>query len=65
MGCWTKKWSRNKINICIKDGEENFPGTLTVEVTFSLNDKNEFKLSYKVKTFKKTIINLTHHMFVN
>ena len=54
-----------KLTYVSKDGEENFPGTLTVEVTFSLNDENEFKLSYKAKTFKKTIINLTHHMFVN
>ena len=54
-----------KLTYISKDGEENYPGTLTVEVTFSLNDDNEFKLSYRAKTFKKTIINLTHHMFVN
>ena len=48
-----------------KDGEENFPGNLNVEVTFSLSDDNEFKISYKAKTDKKTVVNLTHHMFVN
>ena len=40
-------------------------GTLYVEVTFSLNDDNEFRISYIAKTDKKTVINLTHHMFVN
>ena len=54
-----------KLTYVSKDGEENYPGTLTVEVTFSLNDDNEFKLSYRANTFKKTIINLTHHMFIN
>ena len=54
-----------KLTYVSKDGEENYPGTLTVEVTFSLNNDNEFKLSYRANTFKKTIINLTHHMFVN
>ena len=54
-----------KLTYISKDGEENYPGTLYVEVTFSLNDDNEFKLSYRAKTDKKTVINLTHHMFVN
>ena len=48
-----------------EDGEEGFPGKLNVEVTFSLNDKNEFGISYKAKSDKKTIVNLTHHMFIN
>ena len=54
-----------KMNYISKDGEEGFPGKLNVEVTFSLNDENEFKISYRAKSDKKTIINLTHHMFVN
>ena len=48
-----------------KDGEEGFPGNLKVEVTFSLNEENEFKISYRAKSDKKTIVNLTHHMFIN
>lgn len=54
-----------KLKYFSKDGEEGFPGNLNVEVTFSLNDDNEFKISYRAKTDKKTIVNLTHHMFVN
>ena len=54
-----------KLSYVSKDGESKYPGTLTVEVTFSLNDDNEFKLSYRAKTDKKTVINLTHHMFIN
>ena len=54
-----------KMSYFSKDGEENFPGNLKVEVTFSLNDENEFRISYRAKSDKKTIINLTHHLFVN
>ena len=54
-----------KLTYVSKDGEENFPGTLTMEVTFSLSDNNEFKISYRGKTDKKTIVNMTHHMFIN
>ena len=54
-----------KLTYVSKDGEENYPGTLTLEITFSLNDQNEFKISYRGKTDKKTIVNMTHHMFVN
>ena len=54
-----------KLKYLSKDGEEGFPGNLNVEVTFSLNEENEFKISYRAKTDKKTIVNLTHHMFIN
>ncbi|MBS1598906.1 MAG: galactose mutarotase [Bacteroidetes bacterium] len=48
-----------------KDGEENFPGNLTVNVTYTLQDDNTLKIDYEAKTDKKTIINLTNHAFFN
>ncbi|HEX2957410.1 MAG TPA: aldose epimerase family protein [Chitinispirillaceae bacterium] len=48
-----------------KDGEEGFPGTLTIKITYSINDKNEFKIDYSATTDKKTICNLTHHSYFN
>lgn len=36
-----------------KDGEEGFHGNLSVEVTYSLSDENEFKIEYKATTDKK------------
>jgi aldose 1-epimerase len=48
-----------------KDGEEGYPGNLSVTVTFSLSDDNEFKIDYSAITDKDTIINLTNHSYFN
>lgn len=46
-------------------GEEGFPGNLTVQLTFKLNDDNELILDYKAVTDEATAINLTHHGYFN
>jgi len=48
-----------------KDGEENYPGNLTVTVHYTLTDKNELHLLYEASTDKTTVINLTSHPFFN
>ncbi len=48
-----------------KDGEENFPGKLTVSVTYTLTNANELKLEYSAETDKDTILNLTNHSYFN
>lgn len=48
-----------------KDGEENFPGNLTVKVVYTVTAANELKIEYEASTDKKTVINLTSHAFFN
>jgi len=47
------------------DGEEGYPGTLTVNVKCTINNKNELCFEYLASTDKTTIINLTHHGYFN
>jgi aldose 1-epimerase len=47
------------------DGEEGYPGTLSVRVTYLLTAENELAIEYSATTDKPTPINLTHHSYFN
>ncbi|SEK40474.1 aldose epimerase family protein [Parapedobacter koreensis] len=47
------------------DGEEGFPGKLSVMVKYRLTDNNELVITYRAQTDKPTVINLTNHAYFN
>ncbi|HEX4747935.1 MAG TPA: aldose epimerase family protein [Bryobacteraceae bacterium] len=47
------------------DGEEGFPGTLQVNVTYSIGDTNDLHIDYRATTDKPTVLNLTNHSYWN
>ncbi len=45
--------------------EENYPGNLSVELTYTLSKENELSIEYKAISTEVTVINLTHHSYFN
>ncbi|QBE64323.1 aldose epimerase family protein [Pseudoduganella lutea] len=48
------------------DGDQRFPGTLTIDVTYRLQRaSDEFLIEYAARTDKPTVLNLTNHGYFN
>ena len=68
---WTAKPMRTKngaslsLTYLSKDGEEGYPGNLTVNVVYTLTNNNELRINYTASTDKDTVTNLTHHSYFN
>lgn len=74
-GFHTKLWSAEPFNradgagVVLKytspDGEEGYPGTVEVQVTYTLTSNNEIAIDYFATTDRTTHINLTNHAYFN
>ena len=53
------------LHLVSPDGDQGFPGTLDVSVTYTLSDDNAFTIQYKASTDKVTVLNLTNHAYFN
>lgn len=68
---WTAKEIETKngpalsLTYLSKDGEEGYPGNLSVKVVYTLTNNNELKIDYTASADKDTVTNLTHHSYFN
>jgi aldose 1-epimerase len=47
------------------NNDENYPGDLSVELTYTLSEENELIIEYWATSNEDTIVNLTHHSYFN
>jgi len=63
----TELYEENKIifSLFSPDGDQGFPGNVTIKVTYTLTDENELKIDYWGETDADTILNMTNHSYFN
>ncbi|WP_375426923.1 aldose epimerase family protein [uncultured Sphingomonas sp.] len=47
------------------DGDQGYPGAMTVDATYSLDERNQLTIEYRATTTKPTIANITNHAYWN
>ena len=47
------------------DGDMGYPGTLTTDATYSLDEENRLRIEYKATTDRPTVVNLSNHSYWN
>ena len=53
------------LRLVSRNGDQGYPGTLTVSATYALNEANELRISYEARTNAPTIVNITNHTYWN
>lgn len=54
-----------ELDLVSPDGDQGYPGRLSVTVTITLNEENELTFEYRAETEAPTPVNLTNHTYWN
>lgn len=53
------------LRLVSRDGDQGYPGTLTVDATYSLSEAGALTIDYRATTDAPTIVNITNHAYWN
>lgn len=64
---WESRVETNRVvmSLTSEEGDQNYPGELTVEAIFDFDDENQLEITYLAKTDRTTVVNLTNHIYFN
>lgn len=64
---WDSRIKDDKLILTLTsaDGEEGYPGNLTLTVTYGWSEDNELSILYEASTDQDTLINITNHGYFN
>ncbi|MEI6644723.1 MAG: aldose epimerase family protein [bacterium] len=54
-----------RLSMTSPDGDQGYPGTLKIQVTYWLTPENIWRIEYNATTDKATPVNLTQHLYFN
>ena len=63
MFCGSVEGDLLKMTLVSPDGDQGYPGELTLTVEFSLREDNALTIHYLAETTKDTVVNLTNHSY--
>lgn len=64
---WEGRVETNRVvmSLLSEDGDQGYPGTLSVEALFDFDDDNALEITYLARTDRTTVVNLTNHVYFN